>query len=148
MASTTFTMTGGTITKDGSPNTGVWLNTRTAEFIIDNPVTLSNVFVSVAGNSNGNVSTVYLGGNFDSAEPIKINLYASNENIFNVSWGSTTGGVFLKSLPIEDPTGITQTQLDKFVLNGAYIGTAEKPGTISLNLNGSNYGVAKWTASP
>jgi hypothetical protein len=148
LAGTTFTMTEGTISKDGSPTTGVWLQSSNNIFIIDGPVTLLNVFVSVAGASGG-VSTIYLGSAFNPTGVITINLYSSNATTnFNGSWGSANGGAFLKGLPTDSPTGINSTLLEKFVLNKVYTTTSltEKTGgSLSLSLSSSNFGVAKWT---
>jgi hypothetical protein len=151
MAGTTFTMTGGTISKSGSPNTGIWLNSSNTVCVFDGTVTLSNVSVSVGGGSTGNVSTIYLGGNFGithPSDPIKIDLYGSNTTNFNGSWGSANGGAFLKGLPTASPTAITADQLAKFTRGKAYQGTSltELSGTVSLELNSSNFGVAKWAA--
>jgi hypothetical protein len=152
------TMTGGIVSKDsGDFDMGIRLYNSNVSLTIDGTVVLSNIAIAVAGASNGNTSVIYLGENFSSSVPIKIDLVSPYQNYFNNSWANTdvNGRAFLKGLPVDAPTGITQTQFESFVLNKAYILSNQgvktnlaTEGTLSYKLDANNHGIAKWTANP
>jgi hypothetical protein len=149
-----FVMTGGTISGNtGDPGSGVYLGY--GKITIDGIVTISDPIACEGWNGNNN--TIYLGSNFDPSdenfkpnEKIRINVMAMNSGGFNASWGSTAGKVLIKGGTAEAPSAVSQERFGKFVGGNAFEsvapGAASKGGIVSLTLNGSSQGVAKWTA--
>jgi hypothetical protein len=140
-----ITLTGGTISNNNT--TGIY-NIYGA-VILDGPALISDSIT--CKSSSTTFAYIYLGSNFSINASITVNLVGgSNLTNFNKSWGSETGGVFLKGGTPDDPGGITQGQLDKFTLNKAYYGSSSlteiSGGSFTKFLQSdTNFGVAKWT---
>jgi hypothetical protein len=154
-----FTMTGGTIRNNtaligggirfvGGKNSGA--------FYVSGNVTIFNNGVGLDGSTTAQYNTIiYIGDSFNPAGNIAIDGYSYNASDFNNTWGSTSGKVFLKGGTAASPTTVTAQDVAKFAAGkvcdtyGAQynFSTEKTGGTLSLSLNDSNFGVAKWTTN-
>jgi hypothetical protein len=147
-----FTMTGGTIRDNTGAMGGGMRFTggdNSGAFYVSGNVTISNNGVGLEGSPTAEYNTIiYIGSNFNPTGNIVIDVCSVDADEFGGSWGSTDGNVFLQGGTPDNPTPVTVQQVAKFTGGKAcesYGFSVEKGGKLSLSLNGSSFGVAKWT---